>query len=150
MHMNSRTIHVTRQDLQRLRHVVGSAASHPALNRQHLDALTDALDRAVVVDADEISPDVIRMHTRARVRDRQSGEVEHFTLVYPWEADVQFNLISVLAPLGTALLGRREGARVRWLVPGGERELTVEEIFRHSGSAAPAPHASMLASHSSM
>lgn len=148
--MANRNIHVTRQDLQRLRHVVGSAASLSALNRQHLETLVDELDRAVVVEAGEISPDVIRMHTRVRVRDRHTGHAEDYTLVYPWEADVHLNLISVLAPLGTALLGFREGDRIRWPVPGGVRELTVERILNQSGFEPDALRGPSLVSHSSM
>lgn len=148
--MANRNIHVTRQDLQRLRHVAGSTAGLSALNRRHLETLVDELDRAVVVEARDISPDVIRMHTRVRVRDHRTGQAEDYTLVYPWEADVHLNLISVLAPLGTALLGFREGDRIRWPVPGGVRELTVERILRQSGFAPDASRSPALVSHSSM
>lgn len=148
--MANRNIHVTRHDLQRLRHVVGSAAGLSALNRQHLDTLAGELDRAVVVEAGEISPDVIRMHTRVRVRDRRTGRATDYTLVYPWEAEVHLNLISVLAPLGTALLGYREGDRIRWPVPGGVRELTVERILGQSGIVPDTSRATSLVSHSSM
>lgn len=148
--MPSRNIRITSHDLQRLRHVVGSTTSLPALNRQHLDTLTAALDRAIVVEASEISPDVIRMHTRVQIRESQSGRMETYTLVFPSEADVHLNLISVLAPLGTALLGRREGDRLRWPVPGGVRELIVERILQQAAYTPPAPRVPELASHSSM
>ncbi len=148
--MANRNIHITRQDLQRLRHVVGSAAGLSALNRQHLETLVDELDRAVVVEAGDISPDVIRMHTRVRVRDHRTGQAEDYTLVYPWEADVHLNLISVLAPLGTALLGYREGDRIRWRLPGGARELTVERILAQPGLAPRASRTPSLVSHPSM
>lgn len=148
--MANRNIHVTRHDLQRLRHVVGSAANLSALNRQHLETLVAELDRAVVVEAGDISPAVIRMHTRVRVRDNRTGQADDYTLVYPWEADVHLNLISVLAPLGTALLGFREGDRIRWPVPGGVRELTVERILGQSGLAPDASRSLSLVSHSSM
>lgn len=128
--MATRSIHVTSQDLQRLRHVIGSTVSTSTLDRGHIEMLSDELDRAIIVDDDDIPPDVIRMRTHVRIRDASSQQSEEYTLVYPWEADVHLNLLSVLAPLGTALLGYREGDRIDWHLPGGLRELHVEKILR--------------------
>ena len=128
--MAVRSIYVTNQDLQRLRRVIGSAARTSALDRQHLEMLSAELDRAVIIDDDgDIPPDVIRMRTHVRVRDSSSQQTENYTLVYPWEADVHLNLLSVLAPLGTALLGYREGDHIDWQLPGGVRELHVEKVL---------------------
>lgn len=148
--MATRAIHVTSHDLQRLRQVIGSTANMTVLDRQHLEVLSDELDRAVVVSAEEIFPDVVRMHTQVRVRDSRSGQAEDYTLVYPWEADVHLNLISVLAPLGTALLGYREGDRIHWQLPGGVRELHVEKILGQPGFARHALRTPSLVSHSSI
>jgi regulator of nucleoside diphosphate kinase len=148
--MATRSIHVTSRDLQRLRHVIGSAANESALNRQHLEMLSGKLDRAVIIDDENIPPDVIRMRTHVRVRDSRSRQSEDYTLVYPWEADVHLNLISVLAPLGTALLGYREGDRIDWQLPGGARELHVEKILRHSEFVPSALHDSSVASQPSI
>lgn len=127
--MATRSIHVTNQDLQRLRRVIGSAARTSALDRQHLEMLSAELDRAVIIDDNDVPPDVVRMRTHVRVRDSSSQQTEDYTLVYPWEADVHLNLLSVLAPLGTALLGYREGDHIDWQLPGGVRELLVEKIL---------------------
>lgn len=148
--MATRSIHVTSQDLQRLRHVIGSAANESALNRQHLEMLSGELDRAVIIDDESIPPDVIRMRTHVRIRDSRSKQSEDYTLVYPWEADVHLNLISVLAPLGTALLGYREGDRIDWQLPGGARELHVEKILRQSDIPPPASRNSSVVSHPSI
>jgi regulator of nucleoside diphosphate kinase len=129
--MATRSIHVTSQDLQRLRHVIGSTLSTSTLDRGHIEMLSNELDRAIIVDDDDIPPDVIRMRTHVRIRDGGSQQSEEYTLVYPWEADVHLNLLSVLAPLGTALLGYREGDRIAWQLPGGLRELHVEKVLRH-------------------
>lgn len=127
--MATRSIHVTNQDLQRLRRVIGSAARTSALDRQHLEMLSAELDRAVIIDDNDVPPDVVRMRTHVRVRNSSSQQTEDYTLVYPWEADVHLNLLSVLAPLGTALLGYREGDHIDWQLPGGVRELLVEKIL---------------------
>ena len=127
--MAPRSIHVTNQDLLRLRRVIGSASRTSVLDREHLEVLPAELDRAVIIDDEDIPPDVIRMRTHVRVRDSTSQQTEDYTLVYPWEADVHLNLLSVLAPLGTALLGYREGDHIDWRLPGGVRELRVERIL---------------------
>jgi regulator of nucleoside diphosphate kinase len=148
--MATRSIHVTSQDLQRLRHVIGSMANTSALDRGHIEMLSDELDRAIIVDDENIPPDVIRMRTHVRIRYSSSQQSEDFTLVYPWEANVHLNLLSVLAPLGTALLGYREGDRIDWQLPGGVRELHVEKILRQMDALPQASHHFSLVSHSSI
>jgi regulator of nucleoside diphosphate kinase len=148
--MATRSIHVTNQDLQRLRGVIGSAARTSTLDQQHLEMLSAELDRAVITDDNDIPPDVIRMHTHVRVRDSSSSQTEDYTLVYPWEADVHLNLLSVLAPLGTALLGFREGDHIEWQLPGGVRELIVEKILGQLDVPTGAPRHSAIESNPSI
>jgi regulator of nucleoside diphosphate kinase len=69
------------------------------------------------------------MNSTVRLRDLDSGEVETYTLVYPNEADAEENRISVLAPIGTAIIGYRVGDVIKWPVPGGFVRLRVEEIL---------------------
>lgn len=130
--MPNRSIHITDLDMQRLRHVLGTANRASARDQQHLAMLWDELDRAVIVSDDDAPSDVIKMRTRVRVRDGQSGQQADYTLVYPWEADVESKRVSVLAPLGTALLGYREGDQIEWHMPGGVRQLRVEKILHQS------------------
>ena len=65
--------------------------------------------RARVVPRSEIPPDVVTMNSTVRLRDLETGEEETYTLVYPDEADIEENKLSVLAPVGTALLGTGPG-----------------------------------------
>jgi len=68
------------------------------------------------------------MHAAVRVRDLESGRRQELTLVSPHEADVSAGRISVLAPLGTALLGYRLGDVVERVMPGGLRRLLIEAV----------------------
>ena len=72
--------------------------------------------------------DVVTMNSTVRVRDLETGEVDTYTLVYPHEADIEENKLSVLAPVGTALLGYRAGDVVEWPVPAGITRFRVEEV----------------------
>jgi regulator of nucleoside diphosphate kinase len=89
------------------------------------------------------------MHSRVRLKDLDSGKENVYTLVFPAEADIAQSRISVLAPLGTALLGYRQGDVIRWRVPGGWRRWKVKEVLdqpagRATGSAVSAIQASSL------
>lgn len=77
-----------------------------------------------------MAPDVITLRRRARLVELGSGDVLDYTLVLPQEADVSEGRISVLAPLGTAMLGFRCGDVFEWMMPGGAMKLKVESVLR--------------------
>jgi len=74
-------------------------------------------------------PDVITMNSKVRVRDMQTREESEYTLVFPHAADIKQGKISVLAPIGTALLGYKTGDVIRWEVPAGTRVLKVLSVL---------------------
>ena len=92
-------------------------------------ALKSEMDRASVVPAKEVPADVVTMNSRVKVRDVKTRKIETYVLVYPWEASSIEDGLSVLAPIGTALLGTRVGDVVSWRVPGGQRTLRVESVL---------------------
>jgi regulator of nucleoside diphosphate kinase len=75
------------------------------------------------------------MNSTVRVGDLETGEEETYTLVYPEEADIEANRLSVLAPVGTALIGYRAGDVVEWPVPAGVRRFRVEAVLFQPKSA---------------
>ena len=103
------------------------------LDCDRLDALLDALpsagpdshrlreelDRADIVEPDQVPPDVITMNSVIRFVDEDSGVEREIALVYPREADGSADRVSILAPVGSALLGLRVGATIAWPLPGG-------------------------------
>src|SRR6185437_5378609 len=103
-----------------------SVSSH---DQDHVRELELELERALVLEESQVPPDVITMRTQVQVLDLTSGERREFSLVSPSAADVTARRISVLAPLGTALLGYREGDEVEWMMPGGPRRLRVERVL---------------------
>ena len=104
----------------------------------HVDALEQELERADVVEPARIPPDVVTMRSRVRVRDVRSGTETVYTLVFPCEASVADGRLSVLAPIGTALLGYRQGDVIEWPVPAGMRQLEVAEVLFQPEAAASA------------
>ena len=94
----------------------------------YLEELDEELDRAEIVKPEEIPIDVITMNSVFRLNNLDSGEEVVYTLVFPAKADSTNGKISILAPVGTAVLGYRAGDTVEWKVPAGLKRLRVEEI----------------------
>ncbi len=99
----SKQIHITKFDRERLNRLLEQAGGDDIIG--YLDDLQAELERAVVVEPAEIPSDVITMNSIVSLVDVESSEEETFTLVFPSDADVDTGKISVMAPLGTAMLG---------------------------------------------
>jgi regulator of nucleoside diphosphate kinase len=94
-----------------------------------VDFLVDELERAELVPAAEVGHKVVTMHSRVRIMDPDTGESRTITLVYPGEEDSLRGKVSVFTPLGTALLGLPEGARMEWRTLDGRRKsISVLEV----------------------
>jgi len=128
--MRERPIVMTQVDARMLRALLASrAAGSVGTDREYLDELHGEVDRATVLDPVEMPTNVVSMQSRVRVVDLGTGERHEFVLVYPNEADVRESRVSVLAPLGTAVLGYREGDEVEWIMPSGLRRLRIERVM---------------------
>lgn len=127
--MLDREIVVTEFDQSRLRNLLVGTRQWSARDRTHADHLESELDRAHVVPPVHVPPDVVTMNSEIVVRDMDSNEELTFAVVFPSEADVNRQKISILAPIGTAVLGYRAGDTVEWTVPGRKRRLRIERIL---------------------
>lgn len=127
--MHEREIYITDFDMRRIRQLLEGVKLWSARDREHLTSLGEELDRAHVVAATDIPADVVTMNSRLSVRDLDSGRVITFTLVFPSDADVEQDKISVLAPLGTAVLGYRLGDTFEWKMPARVRRLNLEQVL---------------------
>jgi regulator of nucleoside diphosphate kinase len=121
---------ISSDDRDRLLKLTDSARLDRRVLPQHLDALERELARADIVESAALPRDVVSMGSTVWFRDLDADEVERYTLVFPHEADVVRNRISVLAPVGTALLGYRLRDIVEWPVPQGKRRLEITKVFQ--------------------
>ena len=125
--MSERSIFLTAEDRKRLVTLLERPTA--AWDRDDVRELVVEIQRASVVPAAEIPPEVITMNSRARLLDLDQGTTLEYTLVYPQDADFAEGKISVLAPIGAAMLGYRVGDEIEWIVPGGLRRLRVEAVL---------------------
>lgn len=84
-------------------------------------ALQEELARAEIREPADMPGDVITMNSTARFSDESTGDERELTLVYPKDVDGSPDKVSILAPVGSALLGLRIGAEIEWPVPGGRK-----------------------------
>lgn len=113
---------VTRQDLERLQRLIGDGDS-PALER--LDA---ELARAEIVEPEAVPEDVVTMNSDVVYEDAATNVRRTVRVVYPSEADGALGRVSVLAPIGSALLGLCVGQEIEWPTPGGVRRVRVVRV----------------------
>ena len=125
--MSERNIYVTSDDRKRLQALLSRPTD--TMDRDDVSDLVAEVQRAVVVPASEIPPDVITMNSRARLLDLDQLTTLDYTVVYPENADFAAGRISVVAPIGAAMLGYRVGDEIEWVVPSGPRRLRVEAIL---------------------
>lgn len=117
------TIVLSAEDYGRL-----SALAHAARKRMPAlaEELADEIGRARVLAKGQHPQHIVCMNSEVEFRDDTTGRIQRVTLVYPEEADISQRKISVLTPVGTALIGLRDGQSIAWETPSGEpRQLTV-------------------------
>lgn len=139
--MRTENIVISTTDRERLWRLMDSARLDLRISAASIAALESELARAEVVEPDELPIDVVTMGSTIWFRDLETDEVEQYTLVLPSEADVLRDRISVLAPIGTALLGYRLGDVVEWRVPSGKRRMEIVKVNQrlHAGQARAIP-----------
>lgn len=105
--------------LTELDHVRITNLIHRSPDAAHPKALDDLLDNADLVPVREVPSDVVTMYSQVLIEDLPSQERHKLTLCYPADADPTAGFVSVLSPVGAALLGQRVGATARWTLPNG-------------------------------
>jgi regulator of nucleoside diphosphate kinase len=134
--MAERDIFITEEDHEKLMQLIQGARQHRRKDLAHVEQLDGELERAHLVPSREIPPDVVTMNSRVVLRDLDTDEEIELTLVFPRDANVDEHRVSVLAPLGTAILGYRSGNVIEWQMPGRTRHLEVERVVYQPEAAA--------------
>ena len=138
--MLQRTIDITREDLERLQRLVDGLEAGSRGDSSNIIALEEELDRARIVDARTVRPDVVTLNSHVRICDLDTERIMEYEIVYPATRPVSSAApLSVLAPLGIALLGYRAGDIIEWQVPRGKRRLKVMEVlYQPEAASTPA------------
>lgn len=134
--MSTAPIYLSNEDYSKLRLLLSAT---PAGGNARLQQLREELDRAVVVDPSALPPNIVTLDSTVQFEDVGTGEVEEYTITFPDRADIEQKRISILAPIGTALIGYRVGDTVNWSTPGGVRQLKINRVVQRPAAAHGAP-----------
>ena len=127
--MSKKLIYITENDMKRLRELIMVAREFDNGEKKYLKKLEDELDKGEVVNSQDVPNDVITMSSKDWLRHINTQKEIIYWLVFPDDANADQGKISILAPIGTALLGYKVGDIIEWRVPAGLTKLKVEEIL---------------------
>ena len=136
---NRPTLILSRIDVERIEDLL----DRPEYRALNTDALREELERAELAEPSDVPNDVITMNSTALVKVVEENKGEHeyeLTLVYPRDADGSSDKVSILAPVGSALLGLRVGDNIDWPMPGGARARLHVLSIRYQPEASGALH----------
>jgi len=123
------SLRVTEVDSRRLQTLIDGALLRHSRDASSVEELERHLLEAEILPPAHIGPDVVTMNSEVLVTDLDSGETLSFRVVFPRAANAGVGNISVLAPLGMAVLGRRVGEEIAWEVPAGTRRLRLDDVL---------------------
>jgi regulator of nucleoside diphosphate kinase len=122
--MTQNPIYLTHDDRAKLRLLLSAHSS----GKSRFAKLHEELERAVPIEAALLPPAVVRIGSRFEITDLDTDEVSEYTLTFPEQADPARARLSVLAPIGTAVLGYSEGDEIVWETPGGLRRIQLRRV----------------------
>jgi regulator of nucleoside diphosphate kinase len=123
------TITVTQLDFLRLMELIQTLRGNKNVDPEYLKYLSFELQKASKIDSKEITPDFVTMNSVMNVVFLDSGKAMELRLVYPQNANFAKGLISVLSPLGCALLGYKAGDVLTFQAPKGKQKVKINEVI---------------------
>lgn len=96
--------------------------------KENFRKLYDEIRKAQIVNEENFPDDVVRLDSTVVIKDLESKHDMRITVVLPQKADIKQKKVSVLAPIGTALIGFRKGQIVSWEVPSGKKDFKIMEV----------------------
>lgn len=127
--MEKEQLVIKKEDFDTLTTYIRSGGSRPAFDRNNVMELEAELKKAKLVSRENFPDTVVGLNSTAVVQDMETNRILAITIVTPDKADISQNKISVLAPIGTALLGFQKGRQISWSVPAGEKRLMILDVF---------------------
>ncbi len=120
---------ITREDYEILCSYVKGFTPARAFDKKNAALLEQELRKATVVKSDQLPENVVRLNSRVVVKETDKDKLFELVLVVPEKADIKEGKISVFAPIGTALIGFKEGAKIEWEVPSGNKTFNIIKVY---------------------
>ena len=125
---NANQVILLKKDFDILNNYVKNLHGMQVNEKENFSKLSQELGKARLVSVEEFPTDVVRLDSTVVIRDVQTRRDMTITIVLPAHADIKQKKVSVLAPIGTALIGFRKGQKVSWEVPAGKKEFMIMNV----------------------
>ena len=123
-----------KDDYDLLKTYLNNRSGKTTFDRQNAEDLFAELKKAKLVSKEKFPADVVRLNSIVRIKSEDKDHVMELTIVTPDKADIKERKISIMSPIGTALIGFRQGQNVKWQVPSGKKTFTILEVNNGKGS----------------
>lgn len=97
-------------------------------NKEDAKELETEIKKATLVDKEKLPPDVVRLNSTVIIKEEKQKKEIQVTVVTPEKADIRQRKISIMSPIGTALIGFRKGHKISWQVPSGKKVFTILDV----------------------
>ncbi|MEO8415518.1 MAG: GreA/GreB family elongation factor [Ginsengibacter sp.] len=120
---------IRKDDYSLLNSYLNNARMQSTYNRRDAEELQAELKKAKLVSSDDFPGDVVGLNSKVRIKADGKNEAMELVIVTPDKANIKEKKISIMAPIGTALIGFRQGQKVKWKVPSGNKTFTILEVM---------------------
>ena len=127
-----RSICITSTDIERLKSLLDFARPTNEIDLANLERLEEELYRANIVEPEDIPLNVVTINSKVWLREIDSDHEITFILVFPLEANLSEHKISILAPIGSAVIGRQTCDIIKWESPGGIKRAKIRKMLCRS------------------
>lgn len=123
------TLIINKNDFSRIHQSLLFAKQNKTVKKDDAEKLSHELKSATLVDPANVPDDVVTMNSIVKIHFANTKQKLQFKLVYPQEANLKENKISILSPVGIALIGYRTGSEIQWDLPAGKAQIIIDEII---------------------
>jgi regulator of nucleoside diphosphate kinase len=120
---------LTKNDYTRIYKAITDAKNSKTINSNEAEKLLSELSKAEIVPSEKIDKDVVTMNSEVKLFFKNTQKEQSFKIVYPQDANLKENKISIFSPIATALIGYRIGDEIEWIVPGGMTKIKIIDLI---------------------
>ena len=125
----SKQLVLVKEDYLFLKNHINSISLNDSIQARNASKLAEELsNEPMVLESSDIPKDVVRINSDVTIQDKKTKKVIQFTLVLPGEANIQLKKVSIYTPMGTAVIGYKEGDDIIWEMPAGSKEFTILRV----------------------
>ena len=120
---------LTKNDYTRIYKAITDAKNSKTINSNEAEKLLSELSKAEIVPSEKIDKDVVTMNSEVKLFFENTQKEQSFKIVYPQDANLKENKISIFSPIATALIGYKIGDEIEWIVPGGMTKIKIVDLI---------------------